>query len=58
VLEGLDILLRIEAVALGIPLGLDELRKFVRPETHKRDILAKDFGNFADCVQILFHINP
>ena len=56
--EGLHILLRKQAISLCISLWTDELREFISPEAYKRGALSQDFGNFAYCVKIFFHINP
>ena len=53
--EDLHIFLGTEPVTLGIALRLDEFRELICPETHQRRAFAYDFGNFAYCVEILFH---
>ena len=58
ILECLHILLLEQTVTLGISLRTYELRELISPETHQRGAFAQNFGNFADCVKILFHINP
>ena len=54
-LKRLNILGMIQAVALGIALGLDELLEIVAPVADGRCVLAQHFRHFAHCVNHFSH---
>lgn len=54
-LEDLNVLLGKEPVALCVTLWLNELGKFIRPETHQGRTFAYDFSDFTYRVEKLLH---
>ena len=49
-LQAVQVLGRVQPVALGVPLGFDVFRERVGPEPHQRCALTQKLGHFADSV--------